>query len=167
MYTYISQVMIWYDLLCNKPCLDGILPSSVSNLRGDYHNPLPAKLVHTQKINLRRLVYLFENFTCAAMYGHLLLSCMMSPGPFNYGPPQLLHAWSRTLALPYRSTQLNDICHDIGENINWMALPRSLFMHRAYLHDHPLEAHSIENETFCSKLKLDLDIFSAYFCHMQ
>ena len=30
-----------------------------------------------------------------------------------------------------------------------------------------LEAHSIENETFCSKLKLDLDIFSAYFCHMQ
>ena len=39
-----------------KPCLDGILPSSVSNLRGDYHNPLPAKLVHTQKINLRRLV---------------------------------------------------------------------------------------------------------------
>ena len=39
-----------------KPCLDGILPSSVSNLRGDYHNPLPAKLVHTQKINHRRLV---------------------------------------------------------------------------------------------------------------
>ena len=39
-----------------KPCLDGILPSSVSNLRGDYHNPLSAKLVHTQKINLRRLV---------------------------------------------------------------------------------------------------------------
>ena len=30
-----------------QPCLDGILPSSVSNLRGDYHNPLPAKLVHT------------------------------------------------------------------------------------------------------------------------
>ena len=28
-------------------------------------------------------------------------------------------------------------------------------------------AHSIENETFCSKLNLDLDIFSAYFCHMQ
>ena len=40
----------------HKPCLDGILPSSVSNLRGDYHNPLPAKLVHTRKINLRRLV---------------------------------------------------------------------------------------------------------------
>ena len=39
-----------------KPCLDGILPSSVSNLRGDYHNPLPAKLVHTRKINLRRLL---------------------------------------------------------------------------------------------------------------
>ena len=33
-----------------KPCLDGILPSSVSNLRGDYHNPLPAKFVHTQKL---------------------------------------------------------------------------------------------------------------------
>ena len=30
-----------------------------------------------------------------------------------------------------------------------------------------LVAHSIENETFCSKLNLDLDIFSAYFCHMQ
>ena len=29
------------------------------------------------------------------------------------------------------------------------------------------QAHSIENETFCSKLNLDLDIFSAYFCHMQ
>ena len=41
-----------------KPCLDGILPSSVSNLRGDYHNPLPAKLVHTQNNNLRRLVKL-------------------------------------------------------------------------------------------------------------
>ena len=48
----------------HKPCLDGILPSSVSNLRGDYHNPLPAKLVHTgakkkkkkKKNNLRRLV---------------------------------------------------------------------------------------------------------------
>ena len=26
-----------------------------SNLRGDYHNPLQAKLVHTQKNNLRRL----------------------------------------------------------------------------------------------------------------
>ena len=39
-----------------KPCLDGILSLSVSNLRGDYHNPLPAKLVHTRKINLRRLV---------------------------------------------------------------------------------------------------------------
>ena len=39
-----------------KPCLDGILPSPVSNLRGDYHNPLPAKLVHTRKINVRRLV---------------------------------------------------------------------------------------------------------------
>ena len=39
-----------------KPCLDSILPSSVSNLRGDHHNPLPAKLVHTRKINLRRLV---------------------------------------------------------------------------------------------------------------
>ena len=43
-------------MLKEKPFLDGILPSSVSNLRGDYHNPLPAKLVHTQKINLRRLV---------------------------------------------------------------------------------------------------------------
>ena len=39
-----------------KPRLDGILHSSVSNLRGDYHNPLPAKLVHMQKINHRRLV---------------------------------------------------------------------------------------------------------------
>ena len=39
-----------------QPCLDDILPSSVSNLRRDYHNPLPAKLVHTRKINLRRLV---------------------------------------------------------------------------------------------------------------
>ena len=38
-----------------KPCLDGILPSSVSNLQGDYHNPLQAKLVHTQKNNLQRL----------------------------------------------------------------------------------------------------------------
>ena len=44
-----------------KPSLDDILPSSVSNLRGDYHNPLPAKLVHTRKINLRRLVDLLEN----------------------------------------------------------------------------------------------------------
>ena len=43
-------------LFRQKPCLDGILPSSVSNLRGDYHNPLPAKLVHTRKINLRQLV---------------------------------------------------------------------------------------------------------------
>ena len=40
---------------------DGILPSSVSNLRWDYHNPLPTKLVHTLKINLRRLVILLEN----------------------------------------------------------------------------------------------------------
>ena len=42
--------------LRHKPCLDGILPSSVSSLQGDYHNPLPTKLVHTRKINLRRLV---------------------------------------------------------------------------------------------------------------
>ena len=78
---------------------------------------------------------LFENFTCAAMYGHLSTPELYdvsrpirshSPGPFHYGPPQLLHAWSRTLALPYRSTQLN-------------GLPRSLFMHGAYLLDHPLE----------------------------
>ena len=39
-----------------KPCLDDILSSAVSNLRGDYHNPLPAKLVQTRKINLRRVV---------------------------------------------------------------------------------------------------------------
>ena len=39
----------------------------------------------------------------------------------------------------------------------------------AYEKDTNLEhqAHSIENETFCSKVNLDLDIFSAYFCHMQ
>ena len=48
--------MLAAHALYKKPCLDGILPSFVSNLRGDYHNPLPAKLVHTQKINLRRLV---------------------------------------------------------------------------------------------------------------
>ena len=39
-----------------QPCLDNISPSSVSNLREDYHNPLPAKLAHTRKINLRQLV---------------------------------------------------------------------------------------------------------------
>ena len=39
-----------------EPCLDGILPSSVSNLLGDYHNSSPAKLVHTRKTNHRRLV---------------------------------------------------------------------------------------------------------------
>ena len=38
------------NLISQKPCLDGSLPSSASNLRGAYHNPLPAKLVHTQKI---------------------------------------------------------------------------------------------------------------------
>ena len=43
-----------------QPCLDGILPLSVSNLGGDYHNPLPAKLVHTRKINLQRLVICWE-----------------------------------------------------------------------------------------------------------
>ena len=53
----VSIALVEYkSILQLKPCLDGILPSSVSNLRGDYHNPLPAKLVHTQKINLRRLV---------------------------------------------------------------------------------------------------------------
>ena len=47
----------WRNIvLLLKSCLDGILPSSVSNLRWDYHNPLPAKLVHTQKINHRRLM---------------------------------------------------------------------------------------------------------------
>ena len=48
-----------HDVLFDKTIamlIDGILPSSVSNLRGDYHNPLPAKLVHTRKINHRRLV---------------------------------------------------------------------------------------------------------------
>ena len=52
---------------------------------------------------------LFENFTCAAMYGHLLLSCMMSPGPFHYGPPQLLHAWSRTVTHAGFTISLNSI----------------------------------------------------------
>ena len=47
------------DLVSHKPCSDGSLPSSVSrgpNLRGDYHNPLPTKLVYTRKNSLRRLV---------------------------------------------------------------------------------------------------------------
>ena len=42
--------------LCSDLFTDLVLPSCLSNLRGDYHNPLPAKLVHTRKINLRRLV---------------------------------------------------------------------------------------------------------------
>ena len=29
-----------------------------------------------------------------------------------------------------------------------------------------LLAHSVENETFCSKMNLVLGIFGAYFCHM-
>ena len=45
-----------FKIIRYKPCLDSILPSSVSNLRGDYHNLLPVKLVHKRKINLRRLV---------------------------------------------------------------------------------------------------------------
>ena len=51
------------------------LPSYVSNLRGDYHNPLPAKLVHTWKINLRRLVIFAGKFAGSSVITMWTVPC--------------------------------------------------------------------------------------------